>query len=72
MRDIIYILILFPVVAFPQSHQGTPPNMNIDMEQMQKVMACMTDLDRSALEGLEQEGKKMESEVWRPVQKRKP
>lgn len=63
MRHIIYILILFPAVAFAQSHQGIPSNMNIDMEKMQKVMACMQNIDRSVLEGLEEEGKKMEAEV---------
>lgn len=63
MRHIIYLLVLFPVVVFAQSHQGMPPNMQMNMEQMQKAMTCMESLDRSAFEGLEQEGKKMEAEI---------
>ena len=63
MRHLIYIFVLFPVVAFAQGNPGMPPNMQMDMEQMQKAMACMENLDRSSFEGLEQEGKKMEAEI---------
>ena len=64
MRYLLVILVLFPVVAFAQSHQGMPPNMQqLDMEQMQKAMACMQNIDMSALEGLEEEAKKIEAEV---------
>jgi len=64
MRHIIFILILFPVAAFAQGNPNMPPNMpQMDMEQMQKAMTCMKNIDRSAMEGLEEEGKKMEAEV---------
>ena len=64
MRNLIYILVLFPAVVFAQSPQGMPPNMpQMDMEQMQKAMTCMKGLDRSAFKGLEEEGKKMEAEI---------
>ena len=76
MKHIICILILFPVVVFAQGQPGMPPNMSqrdmeqmqrnmqqMDMGKMQEAMACMKDIDRSALEGLEEEGKKMEAEV---------
>ncbi len=64
MRYLLVILVLFPVAAFAQSHQGMPPNMQqLDMEQMQKAMACMQNIDMSALEGLEEEAKKIEAEV---------
>jgi len=63
MKNMIYVLILVPVVAFAQDHPGMPPNMQMDMEQMQKAMACMKNIDRSALEGLDQEGKKIKAEL---------
>lgn len=76
MRHLIYILILFPVVVFAQGQPGMPPNMQqmdmekmqrqmqqMDMGKMQEMMACMKGIDRSALEGLEVEGKQMEAEV---------
>jgi hypothetical protein len=63
MRHILCILILFPIVAFAQGNPNMPPNMPMDMEQMQKAMACMKNLDRSSFEGLEREGKKMEADV---------
>jgi hypothetical protein len=75
MRHSILILILFPVVAFAQGNPNMPPNMPMDMEQMQRnmqqmdmgkmqeAMACMKDIDQSALKGLEEEGKKMKAEV---------
>ena len=76
MRYLIGIIILFPVVVFAQGQPGIPPNMSqrdmeqmqrnmqqMDMGKMQEAMACMKNIDRSALEGLEQEGKKMEAEV---------
>ncbi len=77
MRHLIYIFILFPVVVFAQEQPGMPPNMpdmermqemqrhmqNMDMGKMQEAMACMKNIDRSALEGLEEEGKKMEAEL---------
>ncbi len=75
MRFLIYIFILFPVVIFAQDHPRVSPNMPLDMEQMQrnmqqmdmgkmqKAMACMKNIDRSALEGLEEEGEKMEAEI---------
>lgn len=75
MRHIISILLLFPVVAFAQGHPNMPPNRQLDMEQMQRntqpmdmgkmqeAMACMKDIDQSALKGLEEEGEKMNAEV---------
>ncbi len=76
MEKLVFLLILFPVIVFAQSQQGMPPGMQQrDMEQMQRRMqqmdmgkmqeaaACMKNIDRSALEGLEEEGKKMEAEV---------
>ena len=75
MRNLIYLFLLFPVVVFAQEQPGMPPNMPMDMEKMQRhmqqmdmgkmqeAMACMKDIDHSALEGLEEEGKKMKAEV---------
>lgn len=78
MRHIIFLFVFFPIVVFAQEQPGMPPNMPMDMEKMQKMqrhmqnmdmgklqeaMACMKNIDRSALEGLEEEGKKMEAEV---------
>ncbi len=75
MRTLIYVLLFFPVVTFAQSQPGMSPNMPMDMEKMQEMMqqmdmgkmqeamACMQNIDMSSLEGLEEEGKKMESEL---------
>ena len=75
MRNLIYLLLLFPVVVIAQSHTETPPNMPMDTEKMQRnmqqmdmgkmqeAMACMKNIDRSALEGLDQEGKIIEAEL---------
>jgi len=41
MRHIIFILILFPVVAFAQGHPNMSPNMPMDREQMQRNMQQM-------------------------------
>jgi hypothetical protein len=35
----------------------------MDMGKMQEAMACMKDIDQSALKGLDEEGKKMKAEV---------
>ena len=75
LRDLIYFLILFPVVVFAQEQPGVPPNMQMDMERMQRnmqqmdmgkmqeAMACMKSIDRSTLEGLKEEGEKMAAEI---------
>jgi len=81
MRNMVFLLVLCPVVAFAQSHPGMPPNMSIDQEKMQRMqemqrqmqqmdmgkmqeaMACMKDIDQSALKVLDAEGQKMKSEV---------
>ncbi|MGB0908865.1 MAG: hypothetical protein ACPGYT_00760 [Nitrospirales bacterium] len=78
MSKLIFILILFPVVGYAQSHQGMPPNMAMDQERMQhmqrglqqmdmkqldKAAACMEKLDLSLMDGLEKEGEKMEAEI---------
>ena len=75
MRNLIYLLILFPVVGFAQEQPGMPPNMPMDMEKMQRnmqqmdmgkmreAMACMKNIDRSALEGLKAEGEKIKAEI---------
>ena len=75
MRNLIYLLILFPVVVLAQEQPGIPPNMPMDMGKMQKnmqqmdmgkmrkAMACMKNIDRSALKGLKEEGEKMEAEI---------
>ncbi len=64
MRYLLAILVFSPVVSFAQMPQGMPQNMqHMDMEQMQKAMACMQNIDMSVLEGLEEEAKKMEAEV---------
>jgi hypothetical protein len=76
MKFFIYNFVFSPVVVFAQGQSGMPPNMSqrdmeqmqrniqqMDMGKMQEAMACMKDIDRSALEGLEEEGKKMEDEV---------
>ena len=47
-----------------QRMQEMQRNMQqMDMGKMQEAMACMKDIDRSALEGLEEEGKKIEAEL---------
>ena len=75
MRNLIYLLILLPVIVFAQEQPGMPPNMPMNMEEMQRnmqqmdmgkmqeAMACMKNIDRSALEGLKEEGKRMKAEV---------
>lgn len=75
MRNLLYLLLFFPVVVFAQSHPDMPPNMPMDMEQMQRnmqqmdmgkmqeAMACMNTIDRLALEGLDQEGQKIQAEL---------
>jgi hypothetical protein len=75
MRNLIYLLIFSPVVVFAQKQPGIPPNMPMDMEKMQRnmqqidmgkmqeAMECMKNIDRSALEGLKEEGEKMKAEV---------
>ena len=35
----------------------------MDMGKMQEAMACIKNIDRSALDGLKEEGEKMEAEV---------
>ena len=76
MRSLIGIIILFPVVVLAQGQPGTPPNMSqkdieqmqrnmqqMDMGKMQEAMACMKNIDQSALQRLDQEGRKMKAEV---------
>ena len=71
MRNLIYLLILFPVVVFAQEQPGMPMDMEkmqrnmqqMDMGKIQKAMACMKNIDRSALEGLKEKGEKMKAEV---------
>ena len=75
MRNFIYFLVLFPVVVFAQEQPGVPPNMRMDVEKMkrnmqqmdmgkmQQAMVCMKNIDRSALERLKGEGRKMEAEI---------
>ncbi|MEX2492605.1 MAG: hypothetical protein WD425_12670 [Nitrospirales bacterium] len=43
-----------------QMQRNTQP---MDMGKMQEAMACMKDIDQSALKGLEEEGEKMNAEV---------
>ena len=75
MSNLIYLLIIFPVLVFAQEKPGMLPNMPMDMEKMQRnmqqmdmgkmqeAMACMKNIDRSALEGLKEEGEKVKAEV---------
>ena len=63
MRKLIYLLILFPVVVFAQKQPGMPPHMHMDMMKMEEAMACMKNIDQSALEGLREEGEKMKAEI---------
>ena len=75
MKKLICLLVLFPVVVFAQEQPGVPPNLRMDMEKMkrnmqqmdmgkmQQAMACMKNVDRSALERLKGEGRKMEAEI---------
>ncbi len=76
MKKLIFILMLFPSIVYAQGPQGMPPNMDqehmrnmqrgmqqMDMNQLDKAAACMEKLDLSMMDGLEQEGKKMEAEV---------
>ena len=75
MRNLIYLLVLFPIIVFAQEQPGMPPNMPMNMEEMQRnmqqmdmgkmqeAMACMKNIDRSALEGLKEEGERMKAEV---------
>ncbi len=47
-----------------QRMQEIQKNMqNMDMGKMQEAMACMKTIDRSALKGLDEEGKKIEAEL---------
>ena len=63
MRNLIYLFILLPIGIFAQEQQGMRPNMPMDMGKMQKAMACMKNIDRSALEGLREEGEKLKAEI---------
>ena len=75
MSNLIYLLILFPVVVFAQEQPGMRPNMSIDMQEMQRnmqqmdmgkmqeAMECMKKIDQSEFEGLKREGEKIKAEV---------
>ncbi|WP_447970329.1 hypothetical protein [Nitrospira sp. M1] len=63
MGKLIYMLIFVPLVVYAQSPEGMPPNLQMNMEQMQKAAACMERLDPSAFEELEQVGQKMKAEI---------
>ncbi|GJL65999.1 MAG: hypothetical protein NPIRA05_09700 [Nitrospirales bacterium] len=63
MNKLIYLLLLFPVVVYAQSDPGMPPHRQMNMEQMQKAVACMEGLDRSAFEELDQIGQKIKAEI---------
>ena len=75
MKNLICLLIFFPVVVFAQKQPGMPPNMTMDMQEMQRnmqqmdmgkmqeAMSCMKKIDQSALEGLKKEGEKIKAEV---------
>ncbi len=75
MKNLICLLILFPVVVFAQKQPGMPANMPMDMQEMQRnmqqmdmgkmqeAMACMKKIDQSVLEGLKKEGEKIKAEV---------
>jgi hypothetical protein len=57
------IVILAPAIVSAQSNSGMSEDMMKMMEQAAKAQACMQDIDTSEFEKLEQEGKKMESEI---------
>jgi len=72
MKLTIAIFVLFPLVTFAQGNPNRPQmdmeqmqrNMQqMDMGKMQEAMACMQNIDMSALKGLEEEGKKIEAEL---------
>ena len=78
MNKLIFILVLFPVIVYAQSHPGMPPNMamdpdqmqqmqrslqQMDMKQLEKAAACMENLDLSMMDGLEKKWEKMEAEA---------
>lgn len=77
MRYLFLLFVLFPIVVFAQGQPGVPPNMpdmermqqmqrnmqNMDMGKMQEAMACIKGIDQSALQGLDEEGKKIEAEL---------
>ena len=78
MNKLVYLLILFPVVVYAQGSQGMPPHMQMDQQKMQQMqrnlqqmdmgrmqeaMTCMQSIDPAALQGLDEESKKIQAEL---------
>lgn len=62
MKKYLLILALFPVAVMAQLDMSQGDIMKM-MEQAQKAQTCMQDVDMSALEGLEAEGKQKQAEI---------
>jgi len=61
---VIILLLLMPIVALAQSHQGmNEKDMQKMMQQMQKMESCMQDIDQTKLKALEQRSSRSEAEV---------
>jgi len=60
----IILLLLMPIVALAQSHQGmNEKDMQKMMQQMQKMESCMQNIDQTKLKALEQRSSRSEAEV---------
>ncbi len=58
------LLLLIPMIAAAQNYQGmNEEDMQKVMQQMQKMQACMQNVDQDKLKALEQRSKKFEAEV---------
>jgi len=61
---VIILLLLMPIVALAQSHQGmNEKDMQKMMQQMQKMKSCMQNIDQTKLKALEQRSSRSEAEV---------
>ncbi len=54
---VFILLLLMPIVALAQSHQG------MNEKDMQKMESCMQDIDQTKLKALEQRSSRSEAEV---------
>lgn len=67
MKKLLLATLLVPTLAFADHHGATPhangmnePQMQEMMKQMQKVEACMTTVDQTAIENLGERAQKLE------------
>jgi hypothetical protein len=58
------VSVILPAIALAQNYPGmNPDDMQNMMQQMQKMQACMQEVDQSRLKEFEQQGQAVEREV---------